>query len=507
MAREERIEELEKTIILLKDELERLSQPPYVTGTVLDLGKKTIRVSVDNSGVYEVPGDSELKSKLKRGDRVVLNPRTSAIIDYSEFNISTGELAVVDEVNGERLKLIVKGEPKFVLSALSDVKSGDEVLLDPSGTLAIQKSESKKTKYNLEEVPNAPWSNVGGLEDVIDKIKAEVEEPFLHKDVFEKYGRKPAKGILLYGPPGCGKTLIAKSIAYNLSKLSRTGNGNGHFINVKGPEILEKWVGNSEANIRRIYHTARETADENNAPVVVFIDEAESVFKPRGSGISTDVYDSIVPQFLAVLDGFNENGNVMTILATNREDMLDPAVLRDGRVDRRIKIPRPNEKGAKEIFMIYLKDKPVQDKKVIFKKSIGDFAEEAVKDIYDDKNTAYDVISPREGVLGNFTYRHMISGAMIKGIVDRACGYAIRREIDKGKKGLTSHDLGTAIQEEFADNLGFTQSLVKDDWEDVFGAKGKYFQDLFRQGYLVLEKSDKNSYQNKSTGGKTKWAL
>lgn len=503
MARDEKYEEMQKTILLLKAELERLNQPPYITGTVLDLGKKAIRVSVDNRGVYEVPSDSKLNSKLKRGDRVVLNPITSAIIDYSEFNDDVGELVSVDEVTDGKLRVNVKGEQRMILSAVDGVKGGDEVLLDPSGMLAIKKSENKKTKYNLEEIPNAPWENIGGLEDVIGKIKAEVEEPFFHKEIFERYGRKPIKGLLLYGPPGCGKTMIAKSIAYNLSKQNRNGK-NGLFISVKGPEILEKWVGNSEANIRRIYKTARETAQDTESPVIVFVDEAESVLKTRGSGISTDIYDSIVPQFLAELDGIDGNGNVITVLASNREDIIDSAVLRDGRVDRRIKVPRPNAKGAKEIFQIYLKNKPTEGK--AFFRGSERFADDIVNQIYDDKNIAYNVVSPREGLLGNFGYRHLISGAMIKGIVDRACGYAIRREIDSKKKsGITQGDLKESAQEEFLDNMGFSQNLVRDDWESVFGAKGKYYHDLYLNGYLAVEKAE-NSELN-STGGKTKWVL
>ena len=490
MAKSPREEELEKTILLMEEELERLSRPPYVTGTVLDFGNKTARVSVDRAGVYEVASSDGLKKKYKRGARVVLNPATKAVVDLSEFDCSTGEVVVADEVIGDKLKVTSKGEPRVIFSFLEGVKAGDEVLLDPSGVLAIQKLNTQKTKYSLEEVPDAPWSNIGGLEDTIDKIRAEVEEPFAHREVFARYGRQPAKGILLFGPPGCGKTLIAKSIAYNLSKINGNGkNGKGHFVSVKGPEILEKWVGNSEANIRRIYGAARRTAEETQSPVVVFIDEAESVFKSRGTGISTDVYDSIVPQFLAELDGFNGNGNVITVLATNREDILDSAVLRDGRVDRKIKVPRPSEEGAREIFGIYLKGKPIQAGFLPVRKE-KKLADAVVEDIYSPENTVYNVISPRDGVLGQFSHRHMISGAMIKGMVDRACGYAIRREISGGKKGLSQEDLELAVREEFSENMGFAQALVRDDWESVFGARGRYYQDLCRQGYLVLEKTD-----------------
>jgi proteasome-associated ATPase len=366
--------------------------------------------------------------------------------------------------------------------------------------VAVQKTDSKKTKYHLEEVPTAPWTNIGGLDGVIDTIRAEIEEPFKYKDTFQRYGRKPAKGILLFGPPGCGKTMVARSIAYSLSQMAGKEGKNGHFINVKGPEILEKWVGNSEGNIRRIYSAARETAEETKSPVVVFIDEAEAVLKRRGSGISTDVYDSIVPQFLAELDGINGNGNVITVLATNREDILDPAVVRDGRVDRRIKVPRPNQEGAEAIFNLYLQGKPIAGLPLI-RKSSEKLAKEITQEIYDDKNIAYLVVDPRKGTIGQFNYSHLLSGAMIKGIVDRACGYAIRREIDtKKNSGIGKEDLQRAVREEFADTIDFTQALVADDWQSVFASKGRYLMDMHEHGYLVLEKA--NETQLNATGGK-----
>jgi len=497
--KDSRLAEAEKEILLLRDELERLSAPPYQTATVLDIGDNTIRVSVDGSGIYEVLADAEVKKKVERGARVVLNPMSKAIVDHSEFNIQNGELATVEEVKNGRLKVNIKGEHKIVFHSLDGIKSGDEILLDPSGVLAVEKTDNKKTQYHLEKIPKAPWTCVGGLEGAIEKIKEEIEDPFKHREVFERYGRRPAKGILLYGPPGCGKTLLAKCIAYSLAKTRN--NANGQFINVKGPEILDKWVGNSEANIRRIYGSAREAAAESDNPVVVFIDEADSVLTTRGKNVSSDVYDTIVTQFLAELDGINGNGNVITVLATNREDMIDPAVLRDGRVDRRIKVPRPNEEGARSIFDIYLKDKPMQG----FLRNPKKLAQSLIHRIYDENNIAYKVRQVGNGIVGAFPCRHLVSGAMIKGIVDRACGYAIHREINKGKKGLSQEDLDRAVEEELSENLGFGQSLVKDDWEQVFGSMGKPYLQMYNQGYLILETPNgKTDSQLNATGGKTK---
>ena len=493
--------ELETKILLLEAELERVTTPPFQVATIIDAGEKTMRVASGPTDIYEVLLNPGLKEKLQRGARVVLNPQTKAVMGYSEFQPQSGDLAVVDEVMEDKLKISVRGEPKIILTSLTGIKSGDEVMLDPSTQVAVKKTDSKKTKYNLEEVPTAPWANIGGLDSVIDTIRAEIEEPFQYKDTFQRYGRKPAKGILLFGPPGCGKTMVAKSIAYSLSQLAGTEGKTGHFINVKGPEILDKWVGNSEGNIRRIYSAARETASETKSPVVVFIDEAESVLKRRGSGISTDVYDSIVPQFLAELDGINGNGNVITVLATNREDILDPAVVRDGRIDRRIKVPRPNREGAEEIFNLYLAGKPIEGN-LLGKKSPERLAREITQEIYDPKNIAYRIMDPRKGQIGEFTYSNLVSGAMIKGIVDRACGYAIRREIDtKKKNGLSKTDLQRAVKEEFADTIDFTQALVADDWQNVFKSKGKYMMDMHDNGYLVLEKG--NETQLNETGGKT----
>ncbi len=519
-------EELRKTVILLEEEVCALRSPPYLPATILDTKNGSMRVVTDSGEIYEIPTPKEsskevyetrvpaslgdgmpqvnfeggqgkkqkkaqksnakrsepVEEKYKCGRRVILNPMTKAIVGYSEFSSTGGEVVGVEEILEGKIRVLSKGEPRIVLNSVEGVKVGDEVMLDPRGAIAVYRFEKKKTRYALEEIPTAPWDKIGGLEAAIGKIKAEIEDPFAHKEIFEKYGRKPAKGILLYGPPGCGKTLIAKSIAYNLAKaVGKDGGANGHFIKVNGPEILDKWVGNSEANIRRIYQAARETASGNGSPVVVFIDEAEAVLKTRGSGISTDVYDSIVPQFLAEMDGLNGEANVITILASNREDIIDPAILRDGRVDRRINIPRPNQEGTSEIFLIYLKGKPISKK--------GDpkaIADEMAAEIFKKDNIVYSLVS-KDGVMGNFLYSHLISGAMIRGIVDRACGYAIHRELEKGASGITKEDLEKATREEFLEHTGFAQALVKEDWENVFGSIGRQYEQAYKQGYLILE--------------------
>lgn len=494
---------LRKTLMIMQDEIDRLKSPPYCSATVIDLGKETARISVDGGEILEIPIKEVKDVDAKRGDRVRLNPMSKAIVGKSEFADMIGEVAIVEEIFGNRLKVKAKDEPHIVINSYRDIKVGDEVVLDPSKAIVIEKFSKKKTKYALEEIPVAPWSDIGGLENVLTKIRQEVEEPFIYKDLFAKYGRKPVKGILLYGPPGCGKTMIGKSIAYNLSQLFASKNGgkksNGHFIKINGPEILDKWVGNSEATIRRVYESARDVAAESESPVVVFVDEAEAVLKTRGSGVSSDVYDSIVPQFLAEMDGLNGHSNIITILATNREDILDPAILRDGRVDRRICISRPTKDGAKEIFKIYLKDKPLQQDL----KDVEQASNRLAKEIYDDKMKVYSVVNRNQEVLGNFLYRHLVSGAVIKGIVDRASNYAIQREIKKGKAGISLDDLNASIKDELAEQGGFNQALVKEDWEDVFGSKAGQYHRSYEQGYIVLENLLKSD-STKSKGGKTK---
>ncbi|MBI2045364.1 AAA family ATPase [Candidatus Pacearchaeota archaeon] len=507
MARDEEIREMRKTILLMQEELEGLKKPPFMPGTVLDVGQRAARISMDGGGIYEIPADEGLKRKVKRGSRVVLNPVTKSVIGYSEFASLGGEVATIDEVLDDRLRVQNKGESRIVLNSVEGVKPGDEVMLDPSKAVAVKGFSRKKTRYALEEVPIAPWTNIGGLEETIAKVRQEIEEPFIHRKVFERYGRKPVKGILLYGPPGCGKTMIARSIAYNLAQVNkekRATNANGHFIKINGPEILDKWVGNSEANIRRIYGAAREAGSENGSPVVVFIDEAESVLKTRGSGISTDIYDSIVPQFLSEMDGLNEHNNVITVLATNREDIIDPAILRDGRVDRRIKVPRPNQKGTSEIFQIYLRDKPMQKTSKGKVVDPADLSKKLAEGIYDDENIVYAVVHPVNGVLGNFQYRDFISGAMIEGIIDRASTYAIQREIKGEKTGISQEDLERSIEEEFMEHTDFAQTLVRDDWEGVFGGQGRQYQKACAQGYLILENMLKNSAQNPTKLGEVK---
>ncbi|MEI6731358.1 MAG: AAA family ATPase [archaeon] len=480
-------QDLKTTVILLEEEVKRLSQPPYVAATVVGVAEKTARISLDSGESFETPVTAELKAQIKKGARILVNGQAKAFLQFSEFPNVSGEVVTVEEIIDNRARVNYKGETVMVENALEDLKKGEEVLLNRGKEIIVARLGTKKTKYTLEKIPVAPWSNIGGLEQTIATIKEEIEMPIVHKETYERYGRRPAKGILLFGPPGCGKTMIARSIAYNLTKLvnGEDKEGTGQFITINGPEILDKWLGNSEGAIRRIYEAAREAAEESKAPVVVFIDEADSLLKKRGTGISSDISDTIVPQFLAEMDGLNGHSNVITILATNREDVLDPAVIRDGRIDTKIRIPRPDYKAAKQIFGLYLKSKPIlaegnEDGK--------DPAEVIANEIYNTAHPVYRVVTRNGQELGRFAYKHLISGAKIKGIVDRASSYAIKRELDtKKKSGISRSDLINATKEEFREQGSFAQTLVEGDWEDVFGDKGRQYERAYKEGLVVLE--------------------
>jgi len=487
---------------LLKDHIEqlrsensRLSTLTYV-GRVIKIGEKTLRVITEEGRVIEIEIPKE--NKIKEGAKIILNHNWQ-MVDSSEFDDDVGQIATISQVYENKLKVDVDGQGRIVYNILSNCKTGDKIILDRSLSLAVQKLEKEKSNYLLENIVNAPWSNIGGLEEILTKIKQEVEEPLIHQKLFEKYGRKPAKGILLYGPPGCGKTMIAKSIAYSLAQM-------------KG-----------------------DTA-------VVFVDEADAILKTRGSGISTDAYDSIVAQFLTEMDGVNgfskkekkqsalksnghfikingpeildkylgnseaiirkiykaargAAGNVITVFATNREEVIDSAILREGRVDRKIKVPRPSKQGAEQIFKIYLKDKPLQHS------SVDELSKDICRDIYDGKNKMYNVISSKGELLGNFRFENIISGAMIKGVVDRACDFAIEREKNGLDSGLNKDDLYRSLKDKYNENRGLKQILTKNDWEDVFSEKGKEFYEAYQKGYLLIEKTnEKDTYKIERRG-------
>ena len=330
----------------------------------------------------------------------------------------------------------------------------------------------KSKTYLLEEVPDISYTDIGGLDDQIEQIADAVELPFLHQDLFAEHQLPAPKGILLYGPPGCGKTLIAKAVANSLAKkvADKVGEGKGrsYFINIKGPELLNKYVGETERQIRLVFQRAREKSDEG-WPVIVFFDEMDSMFRTRGTGISSDMESTIVPQLLAEIDGVEGLKNVIVIGATNREDLIDPAILRPGRLDVKIKIERPNEVGARSIFAQYLTTEIPLDQS----ESIDTMLAATVAEMYqEDEANQFLEVTYQNGDKEVMFYKDFASGAMIENIVRRAKKLAIKRVIDGGTKGVCTQDLLDSIKQEYKEHQDLPNTTNPDDWAQNLGKEG-----------------------------------
>jgi proteasome-associated ATPase len=369
---------------------------------------------------------------------------------------------------------------------MSDVKlrAGDYVRIDTKTGLILEKMERPEVEeLVLEEVPDITYEDVGGLADQIEQIRDTVELPYMYRDLFREYQLDPPKGILLYGPPGCGKTLIAKAVANSLAKKvsERTGNPDvrSYFLNIKGPELLNKWVGETERQIRLIFQRAKERSDEG-VPVIVFFDEMDSLFRTRGTGISSDVESTIVPQLLSELDGVEALKNVVVIGASNREDLIDPAILRPGRLDVKIKIHRPDTVAAREIFRIYLSDQMPLDEEALAEANgdraalIDEMITATVDAMYSesDENRFLEV-TYASGDREILFFKDFASGAMIENIVRRAKKDAIKRQIAGSPPGVREGDLITAIKQEFKEHEDLPNTTNPDDWARVSGKKGE----------------------------------
>jgi proteasome-associated ATPase len=364
------------------------------------------------------------------------------------------------------------------------LRPGDYVRIDTKTGLILEKMERPEVEeLVLEEVPDITYEDVGGLADQIEQIRDTVELPYMHKDLFREYELDPPKGILLYGPPGCGKTLIAKAVANSLAKKvsEQTGSPDvrSYFLNIKGPELLNKWVGETERQIRLIFQRAKEKSDEG-VPVIVFFDEMDSLFRTRGTGISSDVESTIVPQLLSELDGVESLKNVVVIGASNREDLIDPAILRPGRLDVKIRINRPDTQAAREIFRIYVSDETPIDAEALAEhkgdkaKVIDDYIEATVAAMYSesDENRFLEV-TYASGDREVLYFKDFASGAMIENIVRRAKKDAIKRQIAGGEPGVRLSDLIDAIKQEFREQEDLPNTTNPDDWARVSGKKGE----------------------------------
>lgn len=426
---------------------------------------------------------------LRRGQEVMLNEALN-VVDAMEFE-RAGDIVTLKEIleDGERALVIGHTDEERVVrlaEPLLDItiRPGDALLLEPrSGYVYEVVPKSEVEELVLEEVPDIDYNKIGGLGDQIELIRDAVELPYLHPDLFKEHELRPPKGILLYGPPGCGKTLIAKAVANSLAKkvaeVTGQPKGKSYFLNIKGPELLNKYVGETERHIRLVFQRAREKASEGT-PVIVFFDEMESLFRTRGSGVSSDVENTIVPQLLAEIDGVEGLENVIVIGASNREDMIDPAILRPGRLDVKIKIERPDAEAAKDIFAKYLTPSlPLHADDLAEHTGSKEAAAHAmiqsvVERMYtESEENRFLEVTYANGDKEVLYFKDFNSGAMIQNIVDRAKKMAIKAFLDQGQKGLRVSHLLQACVDEFKENEDLPNTTNPDDWARISGKKGE----------------------------------
>jgi proteasome-associated ATPase len=497
------LQQAREHIATLREEVEKLTQPPSAYGTFLarnddgtvDVfsGGRKVRVSLHPELVAE---------ELKRGDEVVLNESLNVVLARGAD--LSGEVVTIKELleDGRRAVVLGRADEERVVDradSLTEVqlRAGDSVLLDPRTDLLLERLPRPEVEeLVLEEVPDISYADVGGLDDQIESITDAVELPFLHRELFVKHRLPAPKGVLLYGPPGCGKTLIAKAVANSLAKKVAEQSGDrqarSYFLNIKGPELLNKYVGETERQIRLVFQRAREKSEEG-VPVIVFFDEMDSLFRTRGSGISSDMESTVVPQLLAEIDGVEALRNVIVIGASNREDLIDPAILRPGRLDVKIKIERPDEEAAAQIFSRYLQsDLPLDAEEVTSlgggdrDKAVRRMVETTVAAMYQaDEINRFLEVTYQNGDKEILYFKDFASGAMIENIVRRAKKLAIKRAIAQQGEGIRTDDLLDSIRQEYKEHEDLPNTTNPDDWAKISGKKGErivYVRTLLAEG-------------------------
>ncbi|MFF5205510.1 proteasome ATPase [Streptosporangium sp. NPDC000396] len=483
------LKEARDQIVALKEEVDRLAQPPSGFGVFLEAredgtvevftGGRKLRVNV--SPAVEI-------DSLKRGQEVMLNEALNVVeaLGFEEI----GEIVMLKELleDGERALVISHADEERVVKLAESlrgqpIRAGDSLLLEPrSGYVYERIPKSEVEELVLEEVPDISYEEIGGLARQIEQIRDAIELPYLHADLFREHKLRPPKGVLLYGPPGCGKTLIAKAVANSLAKqvAEKTGqSGKSFFLNIKGPELLNKYVGETERHIRLVFQRAREKASEGT-PVIVFFDEMDSIFRTRGSGVSSDVENTIVPQLLSEIDGVEGLENVIVIGASNREDMIDPAILRPGRLDVKIKIERPDAEAARDIFSKYLiEDLPLHPDDLTEhggsrEGTISGMIQRVVERMYtESEENRFLEVTYANGDKEVLYFKDFNSGAMIQNIVDRSKKMAIKQFLESGQKGLRIQHLLAACVDEFSENEDLPNTTNPDDWARISGKKGE----------------------------------